>query len=79
MNQFNLHSYLQNCVCQKEIDLNIIFATNFYLINSTSYCAHIANSMDSFESCMTHQHHLEFQCNQMRKQRVNESFIKHES
>ncbi len=59
--------------------MKTIFATNFYSINLTSYCAHIANSMDSFESCMTRQHHLEFQCNQMRKQRVNESFIEHES
>ncbi len=59
--------------------MKTIFATNFYSINSTFYCAHIANSMDLSESCMTRQHHLEFQCNQMCKQRVNESFIEHES
>jgi hypothetical protein len=59
--------------------LKTIFATNFYLINSISYCTHIANSMDSSESCMTHQHHLKLQWDQMCKQCANESFIEHES
>jgi hypothetical protein len=83
MNQFSLHSYLQNFVCQIFFDLNIIWKQyllqSFIGIHSISCCAHIANSMDSFKSCMTHEHRLELQWYRMHKQHVNESFIEYES